>query len=90
MSVFKTMPAEVLRNIYEFDDTYKELFSRTVLTEDLFCPIFGRAVSLDRGYTIRNWCEDGWAIIPRYILQEDGRAYGSYIRGGRRRSRDPL
>jgi hypothetical protein len=89
MSVFKAMPAEVLRNIYEFDDTYKEIFSRTVLTAEVFGDLFGRRMYLDRAYTIRNWCEEGWAIIPRYILREDGRAYGSYIRQGARK-RHPL
>ena len=36
---------------------------------------------LDRGYTVRNYMEN-WAVIPRYIHQD--RAYGSYIRRGRR------
>ena len=85
----KTMPADVQRSIFEFDDTYKEMFSRTVLTDRYFSPASVQQMYLDRAYTIRNWPEEGWAIVPRYILRDNGKVYGSYIRGSSR-SKEPL
>jgi hypothetical protein len=85
MSVFREMPLEILRRIFEYDDTYRKIMTSQILphVKDVF-----RERDLDRGYTIRNFFEP-WASTPRYYEEDDGRMYGSYLRHGRR-SRRPL
>lgn len=81
------LPTAVLEHIYAYDTTVRDTFSQSVL-HDLHRKTFATSDYLDRAYTIRNWHEP-WGVVPRYILPEDGRVYGSYIRG-RKRIHTPL
>lgn len=76
---------DVMGHIFGFDATFHDYFLGRLLP-DLEWHVRGVEGKMDRGYSVRNWMEGGWAVIPRYIMGD--RAYGSYLRGGRRVTSD--
>ena len=64
--------------IYSFDGTFRDWFSDRVLVE-LRLRLWCRPEMDERFYCVRNYVEEEWGMIPRYISPEDGRAYGTYL-----------
>lgn len=80
------LPTEIWRHIFEYDSTYHDMWINGIVPAIRHT---WRELHLDRGYTIRNFFEEGWATTPRYYCAEDQRLYGIYIRF-ETRSRAPL
>jgi len=77
---FKRLPSEVLTCIYAFDSTYRDIWNQVLHSNAI---IEARQAYFDRAYSVRNWHDVAWSITPRYVLRENNRVYGSFIRHGR-------
>lgn len=76
------LPMEIQALIYEFDATFHERRKDVLRGISGLC-VLGRNMSLDRGYTIRNYIETWGHCIPRYVrvdLQGRVEVGGRYVR----------
>jgi hypothetical protein len=76
---FFDLPIDIQTYIYSFDPTYRVLYNDVLSSMKFSMFLWSKNTTYDKGYTIRNFPELGWAILPRYYDKKTNTIKGHYI-----------